>query len=91
MSLTNLNQVTDFNINPNYNGSKHEIIVYYPHTVENDYAYMTIGRYSTKEQAIEVLDMIQNQYQYMMECKYVGVGCSQPEFIFVMPEDKGLF
>ena len=46
-----------------------------------------LGKYSTKEKSIKVLYMIQNQYQYIQECKYIGVGCCQPEFVFQMPQD----
>lgn len=48
----------------------------------------SIGEYSTEEKAIKVLDMIQNSYQYCEECKYTGVGASQPEFAFQMPQDS---
>ena len=48
----------------------------------------SIGEYSTEEKAIRVLDMIQNSYQYCEECKYMGVGASQPEFAFQMPQDS---
>lgn len=49
--------------------------------------YYFLGEYSTKEKAIKVLDMIQNSYQYCEECKYIGVGASQPEFVFQMPQE----
>ena len=47
-----------------------------------------LGTYSTKEKAIKVLDMICEQYQYCQECKYTGIGVSQPEFVFQMPRDS---
>lgn len=60
----------------------HEIFNY-----END-SDLKIGEYSTEEKAIKVLDMIQNSYQYCEERKYTGVGISQPEFVFQMPQDS---
>lgn len=48
----------------------------------------SIGEYSTEEKVIKVLDMIQNSYQYCEECKYIGAGASQPEFVFQMPQDS---
>lgn len=48
----------------------------------------SIANYSTEEKAIKALDMIQNSYQYCEECKYTGVGASQPEFAFQMPQDS---
>ena len=48
----------------------------------------SIANYSTEEKAIKVLDMIQNSYQYCEECKYTGVGASQPEFVFQMPQES---
>ena len=47
-----------------------------------------LGYYSTREKAIKVLDMICEQYQYCEECKYTGIGVSQPEFVFQMPQDS---
>ena len=48
----------------------------------------TTAEYTTKEKALKALDMIQNSYQYAEECKYTGVGASQPEFVFQMPQDS---
>lgn len=48
----------------------------------------TLGIYSTKEKAVKVLDMICDQYQYLQECKYTGIGVNQPEFVFQMPKDS---
>lgn len=59
---------------------------YIPFAAVNGREYI-LGEYSTKEKVIKVLDMIQEQYQYIQEFKYIGVGCSQPEFIFKMPQD----
>lgn len=45
------------------------------------------GIYKTKERAIEVLDTLQNAYQYTQEWKATGAGGVQPEFAFQMPEE----
>ena len=44
------------------------------------------GVYVTKERAIEVLDMIENYYQYAQEWTVTGTGKKQPGFVFQMPE-----
>mgnify|MGYP003413123900 CR=1 FL=1 len=49
---------------------------------------LEIGRYSTEEKAIKVLDMICAEYQYAEECKHTGVGSTPPEFVFQMPSDE---
>ena len=49
----------------------------------------TIGTYSTKEKAIKVLDMIQDDYLYCERCKARGEEAgSIPPFIFQMPQDS---
>lgn len=55
--------------------------------IAND-ASVSLAEYTTKEKALKVLDMICNEYQYCEECKYIGVGASQPEFVFQMPQDS---
>ena len=47
-----------------------------------------LGKYSTEEKAIKVLDMICAEYQYAEECKHTGVGSAPPEFVFQMPSDE---
>ena len=86
MSLTNLALVTDLTIALDYNRLNYNVNACYPHSIGNDYASMSLGKYSTKERAESVLQEIQNQYQYLMECKYIGVGSTQPEFIYQMPK-----
>lgn len=44
--------------------------------------------YSTEQIAISVLDEICNMYQYVKECEATGVGASQPEFVYYMPENN---
>jgi hypothetical protein len=55
---------------------------------DNHCEELLLGRFSYKENAIKVLNMIQQQYQYIEECKYLGIGCSQPEFVFAIPTDE---
>lgn len=64
-----------------------EIVGYGIYNYENG-SDLKIAEYSTEEKAIKVLDMVQNGYQYCEECKYIGVGASQPEFVFQMPQDN---
>lgn len=47
----------------------------------------TIGEYESEQRAIEVLDEICNAYQYCNECAVFGIGATQPEFVFQMPEE----
>ena len=86
--LTNIFQVTDIAICLDDNHVSYCIKAYYPHTVQYDCAKMTLGKYVNKKRALEVLQEIQNQYQYLMECKYIGIGgSSQPEFVYQMPKE----
>ena len=84
-------QLTDLTINKNQNHSTYGVVAIYPHAIEDDYASMTLGKYSTEEQALEVLNEIQNVYQYAMKCKYVGAGSYPPEFVYTMPQDRGCY
>lgn len=90
-TLTNFMQLTDLTISKNQNHSTYCVMAFYPHTIGDDYASMALGRYTTEEQALEVLNEIQNVYQYAMECKYVGAGAYQPEFVYIMPQDRGWY
>ena len=47
----------------------------------------TIGVYPSEKRAVEILDEICNTYQYAKECETTGVGASQPEFVYYMPEN----
>lgn len=85
--LTNLFQITDIAIRLDDNHVSYCIEAYYPHTIRYDCAKMALGRYSNKKKALEVLQEIQNQYQYLMECKYIGIGSLQPEFVYQMPKE----
>lgn len=88
MSLTNIALVTDLTIVLDYNCLNYNVNAYYPHSIRDDYACMSLGKYSTKERAESILQEIQNQYQYLMECKYIGIGSSQPEFVYQMPKEE---
>lgn len=90
-TLTNFMQLTDLNINKNQNYSMYCVMAYYPHTIGDDYASMTLGKYSTEEQALEVLNEIQNIYQYAMNYKYGGAGAHHAKFVYEMPQDRGFY
>lgn len=49
-----------------------------------------IAKYSTKAKAKKAMEMLRTAYQYAEECKYIGVGSSQPEFCFRFPADEEL-
>lgn len=87
-TLTNFMQLTDLTINKNQNYSTYCVMAYYPHTIGDDYASMTLGKYSTEEQALEVLNEIQYIYQYAMNYKYVGAGAHHAKFVYEMPQDR---
>lgn len=36
---------------------------------------------------MSILDDLQDQYQYVEECKYFGCGAARPEFVFQMPTE----
>lgn len=88
LSLTNLRQVTDLNIVPSHDHSRYTLRAIYPHVINDDYAYMTLGRFSSRENAIKVLDMIQAQYQSAEESKIIGILGHKQEFTFTIPTDK---
>lgn len=49
----------------------------------------SIGVYSTKEKALKVLDMIQEEYQYNERCKARGEEAGTiPLYVFQMPKDE---
>lgn len=49
----------------------------------------SIGVYSTKEKALKVLDMIQEDYQYNERCKARGEEAGMiPSYVFQMPKDE---
>lgn len=49
----------------------------------------SIGVYSTKEKALKVLDMIQEEYQYNERCKARGEEAGTiPSYVFQMPKDE---
>ena len=54
----------------------------------NENTKCSIGKYSSKEKVIKVLDMICEWYQYLQECKLGGMGVNKVEFVFQMPQDS---
>ena len=72
-SIRNFNLITDLVISKS-NGSW-EIIACYPYFAETDCGFSPIGRYSTEEKAIKVLDMIQIAYE-------------EANSVFQMPKDE---
>lgn len=83
MVLMNIQQIFKLLIMPNDCGSEWCIIAMHPVTED----HWALGAYSTCDKAKDVLQEIQNQYQYLMECKYIGIGSSQPEFVYQMPKE----
>ena len=59
------------------------IVARYPSESKMD----IMGTYSSIDRAIEVLDDLQGAYQYIEECKAVGVENPEPRFVFQMPHD----
>ncbi|EOS47162.1 hypothetical protein C810_01478 [Lachnospiraceae bacterium A2] len=57
------------------------------HSNSLDAKRVIMGEYSSEEKAKKALEMLNNAYQYAEECKYTGVGATQPEFVFVFPAD----
>ena len=45
-----------------------------------------LGEYQTEERAIEVLDEICENYQYIKVGETVGVRMSEPQYVLQMPE-----
>lgn len=98
-SITNFAQLTDISIHPvNTNNScYYSVVACYPFAIENDYSNMSLGRYSTEEKAIRVLDMIQEEYgkhyygeggQMATANYYVPPFAFIPPKVFQMPQDS---
>ena len=47
-----------------------------------------IALYASEKNALIALRKMWSHYQYLKECEIVGVGSSQPEFVFRFPKDK---
>lgn len=75
-SILNFFNITDLSVN-NTKESKYEIIACFPYSIMDDCGYNKIGTYSTEEKAINVLDMIQQEF-----CDYGENGA------FNMPSDE---
>lgn len=59
------------------------------HTVKS-ILHLLHGLYATKAKAKKAMEMLRTAYQYAEECKYIGVGASQPGFCFQFPADEEL-
>lgn len=58
------------------------------HSNSLDAKRVIMGEYSSEEKAKKALEMLNNAYQYVEECKYTGAGEKQPEFAFQFPQDS---
>lgn len=90
-SITNFAQLTDISIHPiNTNNScYYSVVACYPFAIENDYSNMSLGRYSTEEKAIRVLDIIAEEYVYCERCRARGEEAGNiPSYVFRMPQDS---
>lgn len=86
-NITNFNQITDIQVQKN--NDKYDIQVYYPFSVDDVYAQMRLGEYSTEEKAIKVLDMICEAYCRMEDVKCGAVQARKYDsFCFNMPSDE---
>lgn len=82
-SITNFSQLTDISIHPiGTNNKYYSVVACYPFAIGDDYSNMSIGKYSTEEKAIKVLDMIEKQYLDYC-CNY-----HSKSGIFQMPQDS---
>lgn len=84
-SITNFSQLTDISIHPiGTNDKYYSVVACYPFAIGDDYSNMSIGKYSTEEKAIKVLDMIQSAY--------VELNLNYPQYVangyFEMPQDS---
>ena len=91
-SITNFEQLTDISIHPiGTNDKYYSVVACYPFAIGDDYSNMSIGKYSTEEKAIKVLDMIQNAYTQYATIKD-GLGTVYGAFnipkCFQMPQDS---
>lgn len=48
---------------------------------------VTLGRYSSKEKVLKVLDMIQDNIRKVELAKIGGLNCFEIDWIFQMPQD----
>lgn len=84
--LTNFEQVTDLFVTKLQN--KFGINAYYPFSIEDNYAKMLIGEYSTEVKAIKVLDMIEQAYCKSFEEQKQNYFGHKYDLIFHMPKDE---
>lgn len=82
-SITNFSQLTDISIHPiGTNNKYYSVVACYPFAIGDDYSNMSIGKYSTEEKAIKVLDMICRAYEHFRG------GNVYEHSIFQMPQDS---
>lgn len=88
--LVNFSQVTDLSVVKLTDGFG--VNVYFAFSVNNDYASMCIGEYSTEEIAIGVLNMIQDKFQEPVYQN--GIGDNEVAIykntVFQMPKNEDL-
>ena len=53
----------------------------------NGESVTSLGEYSLREKAVDVLDEICNSYQYLRECQVTRAGVTQPGFVFCVSEE----
>lgn len=97
-SITNFSQLTDISIHPiGTNNCYYSVVACYPFAIENDYSNMSLGKYSTEEKAIKVLDMITEEYGKHLYGKggqmatadiYIQPFAFIPPKVFQMPSDE---
>ena len=85
------NSVLNVFANYGYNKEKHfnEIIGYRIMTYAGDNPW-TLGDYSTKEKALEVMEMIRHQQQQLIDFDYSAIKgmIDKPSVYYYMPQDN---
>lgn len=89
-SITNFSQLTDISIHPiGTNNCYYSVVACYPFAIENDYSNMSLGKYSTIEKAIKVLDMVCEEYKKYTSAKSMSTYFAFiPPKVFQMPSDE---
>lgn len=57
------------------------------HSNSLDAKRVIMGECGSEEKAKKALELLNNAYQCAEECKYMGDGVKQPEFVFRFPTD----
>lgn len=90
-SITNFSQLTDISIHPiGTNNCYYSVVACYPFAIGDDYSNMSLGKYSTIEKAIKVLDMIQEKFQEPIYQNDIGGNeiAIYKSKVFQMPKDE---